>query len=787
MLIMYDGILIFKLFTKQTIITMTKKLNLGHVTLLKNHVHNNYISFSKYQTLTAAQRLIAQSNVGWADAPSDDKMYGRMNGAWEEMPGADIYFAGTYTTIRNLKSAGELVPGKFYRITNYQTTCAQSGCTSAGHRFDIIVKAIDNSHFSELASAAHTEGDTYFANSKLEAWKLWYCFDEDARFSWPDVVGYMGTIYRMIDEFGNDCPYDFKNIQFYRKWNSTRKCWHDVANASTGVAAYTFNQKGDETTTAFVDYSLTGFVNKVYDNYLAPYFNGSAFMLSNVCFFGRCTTNRIELASHATFGEAFNGNYLKMQVFNVSFGDNCVGNVSGPKLYNSTFGDYCQFTIFEGDHDSLTFSGQKFSHNVIEAGVKYLTLTNSATSPLTDIQNYRIKSSIIGTSSNPVTIEAVRGSANNIIVEKNSDGVIRQYCGADVSVTPLMTEGTWADIKALKDSNSLVKGQKYRITDFVTTSVQGNTTSAGHAFDIIVTAIDVNKFDEQASAIQHAGDTYFANSNLNVWKLWYCFDNNTSKYRWVSATGKGVIYRMIDEFGNDCPYDFKNIQYARKWNSTKEVWHTQGTGTGALAVYTFNQEADASTTECTDFSLQGYTNKVYQNRIDTYTLGGINTLPAHVFFGQACLNVIGAGAGNTFKTGSNGNILNPDSNDNIFGKTCVANRFGFRFYSNFICDDARFCEFGNNVTNNNFGYKNNGPSSKLRYLKVEDGVQYCTLKNTDTEPTNYINYYHLKASLIGTSSTPLVIDAQRNRNYITTVAKNSAGVVKEYCEADLVS
>jgi hypothetical protein len=25
--------------------------------------------------------------------------------------------------------------------------------------------------------------------------------------------------------------------------------------------------------------------------------------------------------------------------------------------------------------------------------------------------------------------------------------------------------------------------------------------------------------------------------------------------------GTGYIYRMIDEFGNDCPYDFKNIQY----------------------------------------------------------------------------------------------------------------------------------------------------------------------------------------------------------------------------------
>jgi hypothetical protein len=27
--------------------------------------------------------------------------------------------------------------------------------------------------------------------------------------------------------------------------------------------------------------------------------------------------------------------------------------------------------------------------------------------------------------------------------------------------------------------------------------------------------------------------------------------------------GRGIIYRMIDEFGNDLPYDFKNILYVK--------------------------------------------------------------------------------------------------------------------------------------------------------------------------------------------------------------------------------
>jgi hypothetical protein len=55
----------------------------------------------------------------------------------------------------------------------------------------------------------------------------------------------------------------------------------------------------------------------------------------------------------------------------------------------------------------------------------------------------------------------------------------------------------------------LISGRQYRITDYVTTTVQVNTRSAGHQFDIIVTADDVNVLNENARAIQHKEDTYF--------------------------------------------------------------------------------------------------------------------------------------------------------------------------------------------------------------------------------------------------------------------------------------
>ena len=123
---------------------------------------------------------------------------------------------------------------------------------------------------------------------------------------------------------------------------------------------------------------------------------------------------------------------------------------------------------------------------------------------------------------------------------------------------------TYAELKALITNNNLVPGKTYRITDYVTTTAQARTQSAGHQFDLIVKAISTNQLSEEANACLHSGDSYFANSNLGAWVIRYNVNNDTTKYAWADATnGKGVIYYMKDEFSNECGYDFKNIQFAR--------------------------------------------------------------------------------------------------------------------------------------------------------------------------------------------------------------------------------
>lgn len=283
----------------------------------------------------------------------------------------------TWAELRELRDNSELIPGYFYRITDYRCTTTQEDTQSVGHQFDIVLLALsedklaeegwammhDNTYDVTFADGVTkkcyiyfppqdsdacylTDVDTklgaetgsnliicnetngtatfsfnsgsisfeenltynYFQNSNLSAWKVWYCLDNDTtRFAWaqigvtnsvqfynsgtlrtaiyqkeviisnktyfvwysqgpgapmyiltkrrviergsdgryptaynttssldnvgspvisgifnPDTVqeeGH-GVIYRLIDEWGNDVPYDFKNIQF-KRWAIT--------------------------------------------------------------------------------------------------------------------------------------------------------------------------------------------------------------------------------------------------------------------------------------------------------------------------------------------------------------------------------------------------------------------------------------------------------------------------------------------------------------------------------------------------------------------------------------
>ena len=266
---------------------------------------------------------------------------------------------------------------------------------------------------------------------------------------------------------------------------------------------------------------------------------------------------------------------------------------------------------------------------------------------------------------------------------------------------------TYTDLKTRRDNAQLVPGQQYRITDYQCTTSQANTRSAWHQFDIIVRADSENKLNEEASAIQHEGDEYFANNDLNAWQIWYCLDNNTSRFNWADETnGKGVIYRMIDEFNNDVPYDFKNIQFK----------HPNDTTTYPHYYYTF---ASGNVEDNTDCSLN-IACMCYSNTIKNATLKGenINETPMIlnqiIFIGTVCVsNTFGYDcnsnsfgdfcAYNTFGSSCLNNAFGNGCTGNTFGSGCLNNAFGERCSINTFGDDCHDNTFGDVCTHNTVG------------------------------------------------------------------------------------
>ena len=197
-------------------------------------------------------------------------------------------------------------------------------------------------------------------------------------------------------------------------------------------------------------------------------------------------------------------------------------------------------------------------------------------------------------------------------IEKVSvNGQVYELAGSGGgSVTPVSI--TYSELAALKNSNSLVAGARYRITDY--TAIFKSWKSAGHQFDIVVEAVSKSVLSEKASAMFHEGDDYFTNVKLEVWEVWYSIDNDTERFSEASDTGKGFIYRLIDEHKNDVNYDFKNALF------TVTAEDNSAVGSGSLDLYTFSY-IDSSSKAVEDGSVTGKT--FNNNHVDISYRNGV--------------------------------------------------------------------------------------------------------------------------------------------------------------------
>lgn len=393
-----------------------------------------------------------------------------------------------------------------------------------------------------------------------------------------------------------------------------------------------------------------------------------------------------------------------------------------------------------------------------------------------------------------------------------------------------MREVTYSQLKALRDERNLEPGLQYRIVDYQTTTMQEGTKGSGHQFDIIVTANDNSTLNEKARACLHEGDTYFSNANLGAWQIWYCLDNDTTRYDWADVQGgRGVIYRMIDEWGNDCPYDFKNIQFKRYILRAEDAFETShpvdgllssvraslisesikiastfwyygeyindiypeaeleakyvpygdvgflNNGPGVLCkideenfkwYYTFHNplnDSDSSTIKHQYFTvIQVRNNVMKQVRSGMHASGNVGTHEKD-YAGIRLNNIILLGArlqGNTF--GIDCHDITLQQNEGItFGDEC-----------SLIC-------LGNNSKAIKFDYgcKQIRIGSMCEYITFEKHVQYVSFLGSQQ-----VTRVHVKTGVKNGLIKPKI-----NTNYLTTVAVNTQGEIKMYCEADLIA
>lgn len=208
---------------------------------------------------------------------------------------------------------------------------------------------------------------------------------------------------------------------------------------------------------------------------------------------------------------------------------------------------------------------------------------------------------------------------NNTLSEKEGD-----IYEENISNDNQIIEITYNELLELKLNNSFDSSKRYRLIDYLTTTVQKNTSSARHQFDLLLTPISENKLDVNAVAIQHDGDEYFKNCELSEWVVKYDIDNNPMKYEWADVeNGKGVIFYLKDEYDNEAPYDFKNIMFKR--------WGVKGKPDAEVLYGNVDRETEMSYAEQIDyersdfyytFSTLRYGNQVLEpkdNKSDTYT------------------------------------------------------------------------------------------------------------------------------------------------------------------------
>lgn len=255
--------------------------------------------------------------------------------------------------------------------------------------------------------------------------------------------------------------------------------------------------------------------------------------------------------------------------------------------------------------------------------------------------------------------------------------------------------------------------------------------------------------------------------------------------------GKGVIYKMIDEFNNEAHYDFKNILFLQNINSNYRPYNEY--------VYTFYYDGGNSDSS---LNLNCNNNHIGKN--------SWNCLFSEI---KCYNNYIGNNCKNIYIDISNDNIIE----DNC--ENCVIGKYGSHAEHNIIknnstrieiynhakyccvgsyCDYVEIDEYAENVVIGNFcsiihfqpASQGDQVSSYCKNIKLDNYCTHIQILTGAVSQTKYVQNVTIKASASSTTSDvkEIIIPAlPKSENYERVIAKNSSGEIIIYCPQDYVN
>jgi hypothetical protein len=287
-----------------------------------------------------------------------------------------------------------------------------------------------------------------------------------------------GVIYYMKDEWGNEAPYDFKNIKFYREEFDDYFFTFSFFNEDYSIEDLTLKQtvKGvynniikpyylnnklclnDNIIVNTYDFDYVGCFNNIFgynchDNTLVNCFNNT---FGNACYnntFGNvCYNNTFgNECSNNTFGDNCNNNYFAYSCYSNTFGNVCYNNTFGNGCFNNTFGNNCHDNDFGNNCRTIGFynsggyefiSGGGFTYTGEElSDINNIILSNECSSllfyPIDEnnmIQNITVTKGVKCIEGQKLLLIGIPKTDKDceLKVARNSSGDIKIYCEADL-------------------------------------------------------------------------------------------------------------------------------------------------------------------------------------------------------------------------------------------------------------------------------------------------------------------------------------------------------------------